>query len=334
MVDSFPADIVRIAAEHFGLSRQAVHKHLSRLIKEGAIVGEGQSRARRYRLATTNAWMHTWPLRDTPPEDQVWLHTVRPSLADLPRNVLSTWHFGFTEMFNNALEHSEGTRIEVDFARNHRWSAITLRDDGIGIFQKVQSALGLSDPRHAVIELAKGKFTTDPANHSGEGIFFTSRAFDRLLIESHEVEYSSRLDDNLAPTALGWEQQPGTTVRLLLANDTSRTLKEAFDVHTIEGDDGYAFARTSVPVRLMHYGDDELVSRSQGRRLLSRFERFRVIELDFSGVESVGQAFADEVFRVFASRHPEVVFEVTHATPAVAKMIARARALAEENGRR
>jgi hypothetical protein len=83
----------------------------------------------------------------------------------------------------------------------------------------------------------------------------------------------------------------------------------------------------------MHYGDDELVSRSQGRRLLSRFERFRVIELDFSGVESVGQAFADEVFRVFASRHPEIVLEVTHTTPAVAKMISRARTLAKEAGR-
>lgn len=31
-----------------------------------------------------------------------------------------------------------------------------------------------------------------------------------------------------------------------------------------------------------------------------RFERFRNIELDFKGVDEIGQAFADELFRVYA----------------------------------
>ncbi len=35
-----------------------------------------------------------------------------------------------------------------------------------------------------------------------------------------------------------------------------------------------------------------------------RFERFQTVVLDFTGVEEIGQDFADEVFRVFQRAHP------------------------------
>lgn len=52
--------------------------------------------------------------------------------------------------------------------------------------------------------------------------------------------------------------------------------------------------------------------------------RFRHVALDFAGVHWIGQAFADEIFRVFARAHPEVELMPVHADPEVQQMIRRA----------
>jgi hypothetical protein len=72
------------------------------------------------------------------------------------------------------------------------------------------------------------------------------------------------------------------------------------------------------------YGDDNLVSRSQAKRLLARVDRFRTVVLDFAGVDAIGQAFADEVFRVHANQHPEATLVEVNATPPVMRMVNRA----------
>jgi hypothetical protein len=109
-----------------------------------------------------------------------------------------------------------------------------------------------------------------------------------------------------------------------LNNHTARTTKKVFDQFT-SGED-YGFTKTVVPVKLAQYGDENLVSRSQAKRLLARVERFETVILDFSGVESVGQAFADEIFRVFAAQHPKVTLLELNTNSAVKRMISRARA--------
>ena len=48
------------------------------------------------------------------------------------------------------------------------------------------------------------------------------------------------------------------------------------------------------------------ISRSEAHRLLTGFDRFRAVVLDFKGVEEIGQGFADETFRVWAAAHPLV----------------------------
>ena len=89
----------------------------------------------------------------------------------------------------------------------------------------------------------------------------------------------------------------------------------------------YAFTKTVVPVSLAQYGDETLVSRSQAKRLLAGVDKFKVVVFDFSGVESVGQAFADEVFRVFRKQHPEMEIVSINANKAVAQMISRAESV-------
>ena len=120
-----------------------------------------------------------------------------------------------------------------------------------------------------MLELAKGKFTTDPAHHTGEGIFFSSRMFDAFTIVSGEVAFShegAQVEDWSVPLD---PSVAGTTVTLSLGNHTTRTAKKVFDQFTT-ADDDYGFTKTVVPVVLAQYGDVDLVSRSQARRLLVR----------------------------------------------------------------
>jgi hypothetical protein len=69
------------------------------------------------------------------------------------------------------------------------------------------------------------------------------------------------------------------------------------------------------------------VSRSQAKRLLARVELFETVMFDFTGVATIGQAFADEIFRVFANQHPNIELTPTHANSDVKRMIARARSI-------
>lgn len=320
-----PSDIVRLTAEKFGCTRQAVHKHLQRLISEGAVTQSGQTRSKRYQLAPLVQWNKPYELATALAEDAVWRGDVAPLLGKLPENVLSIWHYGFTEMFNNVIDHSGARHVSLSLVKTAAATTVNIYDDGVGIFKKIQAALGLEDERHAVLELAKGKFTTDPANHSGEGIFFTSRMFDQFVIASGEVYFSHDFEEKEDWILQASSSGGGTLVRMVLHNHTARTLKKVFDKFT--SDDDYGFTKTVVPVKLMRYGDDNLVSRSQAKRLLSRFDRFKVVVLDFSGVASVGQAFADEVFRVFRTKHPAVEIVAIHASSEVKRMISRAASL-------
>ena len=320
-----PTDIVRLTAEEFDCTRQAIHKHLQRLVTEGAVAVSGQTRSKRYELAPLVRWSRQYDVATGLAEDVVWREDVAPLLGKLPENVLSIWHYGFTEMFNNVIDHSGARVVSLALTKTAAATTIDIYDDGVGIFKKAQAALSLVDERHAVLELAKGKFTTDPANHSGEGIFFSSRMFDRFIIASGEVYFSHQFGEKEDWILQASSASGGTLVRMFLQNHTARTLKMVFNKFT--SDEDYGFTKTVVPVKLMRYGDDNLVARSQAKRLLSRLDRFKVVVLDFAGVASIGQAFADEVFRVFASRHPEVEIVAVHASAEVKRMVSRAQLL-------
>jgi hypothetical protein len=50
------------------------------------------------------------------------------------------------------------------------------------------------------------------------------------------------------------------------------------------------------------------------------------VVLDFAGVAEIGQAFADELFRVFVAAHPAVALTPINMTQAVEQMVRRVRA--------
>jgi STAS-like domain of unknown function (DUF4325) len=322
-VEKHPNDVAKLASEHFKITRQAVNKHLRRLIFEKSLTEAGETRKRTYKLAPLVEWRKVYTISPELEEHVVWDQDISPVLQPLPGNVMDIWHYGCTEMLNNAKDHSGGTMILVKVAKTAITTEMTIADNGIGIFKKIQEAFNLPDQRYAILELAKGKLTTDPSRHTGEGVFFSSRMFDRFSIGADKVYYGHRLGGDDSDWVMEWGNA-GTTVLMELSNHTARTPKKIFDQYA-SPDEDYGFNKTVVPVNLAQYGNDKLISRSQAKRVVARLELFKTILFDFTGVPSIGQAFADEIFRVFANEHPTISLLAIHANSEVQRMIARVK---------
>lgn len=322
-VASHPRDLTSVVASELGVSRQTTAARARALVAAGFLARSGTTRPT-YVLGPIRHGEFAYALEGLA-EDRVWSRDVAPLLSGLPANVMDIAHYGLTEMVNNAIDHSEGKKLSVTVLSKDSQITLWVADDGIGIFRKIASALDLPDDRLALLELSKGKFTTDPKRHTGEGVFFTSRAFDHF-----EIAAGGLVFDHLAghDTDVLQENKPradksGTTIMMTITTDATRTLKQVFEEYS-SGPDDYSFAKTIVPVRLAQVGDQNLISRSQGKRLMQRVDQFRHVMLDFTGIKTIGPAFADEVFRVFAREHPETEIIAIHATPEVQQMIRRA----------
>jgi hypothetical protein len=227
--------------------------------------------------------------------------------------------YGFTEMLNNAIDHSGGTE-----ARIMVWTgdpvSFEVHDDGIGVFRHVRERVGLQDDLAALQQLSKGRETTAPERHTGEGIFFTSRAVDRFELDANRLRWI--VDAARGDHAIGEApEHAGTRVRCEVDPAARRTLDEVFapfvDVESLR------FDRTVVPLAVFET-EGRFVSRSEAKRLGTRLERFREAVLDFSGIDAVGLAFVDELFRIWAREHPETRLVPINMSPVIERVVRRA----------
>jgi hypothetical protein len=255
-------------------------------------------------------------------EDVVWETDIKKHFFPVSENVKRIWVYGFMEIFNNAIEHSRGKNISVAIKQNKFFAELWIVDDGIGIFANIQDKFHLLNKQDALLELTKGKRTTEKSRHSGQGIFFTSKMFDYFMIYSDDIHFIADDIDNNTITEIpkSIKLTSGTLVAMRLFNSTKRTPKEIFDKFSKQE---FEFDRTIIPIKMAH--DDDLVSRSQARRILKGLELFSEVILDFTSIQYIGQAFADELFRVFPSMNPNTNIIETNANDDVQSMINRAR---------
>ena len=94
----------------------------------------------------------------------------------------------------------------------------------------------------------------------------------------------------------------------------------------LPGDEDHGFVKTLIPVKLAQFDKEMMVSRSQARRVMARVTRFKHVELDFQGVDKIGQPFADEIFRVFISEHPDIKVYSINENDQVKNAIKKAKA--------
>lgn len=303
-----------------GVSRQTAYNWLSRMTADGALIRDGNKRSTRYRLNAARAT--TYPLEDLT-EHEVWgkeriaLRQFELDIEEMPtfRDALN---FAFTEMVNNAIDHSKGKELRVRWFLNEKMLAFEIEDDGIGAFESLRESRGLKDDFEAVGELSKGKQTTNPALHSGLGIFLTSRLVDRFVLSANRLTWT--VDNDLDDSAVGWLDRPrrGTLVRCEIRYDTAMTLPAVMGA--LQDPVTQRLNKTNIRVNLFRQG--EFVSRTEAKLIGARLEGFEVIELDFTGITQIGQGFADELFRVWANDHPSSHLVSINANPAVQAVIA------------
>jgi anti-sigma regulatory factor (Ser/Thr protein kinase) len=300
------------------VSRQAAHRHLTALVSDGALKVEGRGRSVTYRAAASLPFARRYP-RGVLAEDRVWneLAAEQKDIGRLSGPARSVFHYAFTEMLNNAIEHSSSKEVEVCFDAIPGGLAFEVIDEGVGVFAHLRKELRLASDLEAIEELSKGKITTMPEGHSGEGIFFSSKVADRFELDSGGLRWT--VDNRRQDVAVGAAPpRRGTRVRFEASLKPARTLRQVFDEYTVD----FQFMRTRIVVKLFTRGDT-FISRSEARRVTSGLERFREVVLDFRGVVEVGQGFVDEIFRVWAVAHRRTKVMPVNLTKEVEFMIKR-----------
>lgn len=309
-------------------SRQAVSAALRRMTEQDFLATEGSGR---YTFYVSPKYLNALvqPISKKLINKSLEEHEVLAKLKDnhdslkgLKDNVESILDYAFSEMLNNAIEHSKSKYIQLKIAKTRNNLAFDIRDYGIGVFKNIMKKRNLNSQIEAVQDLLKGKTTTAPKAHSGEGIFFTSKIADLFILESYG--YKLTIDNKIPDVFL--EEAPhlkGTNVSFYIALDSKKHLNDVFKKYQTDPRT-YAFDKTEVVIKLFTMGTI-YVSRSQARRVISGLEKFKKIILDFKGVPTVGQAFADEIFRVFQNDHPKIVIESINMQKGVEFMVERAR---------
>ena len=128
---SHPRDIVTVTAGQFGVSRQAINKHMKVLAASNLIKAVGVTRNRTYMLAPLDGKRIRFSLLGGIEEDETWRGRVASFLRDLPTNVMRIWSSCFSEMAKNAADHSKETTGVVSVELNKMNTKITNIDDGV-----------------------------------------------------------------------------------------------------------------------------------------------------------------------------------------------------------
>ena len=313
-----------------GFSRAYVSRFFQLLKEEGKIILLGRANTARYILASKKKVSQARKsilsirkiLQNKNLSEDLVLDEIKQNTgiyAGLTKNVSGIVDYTFSEMLNNAIEHSKSLKIEIQVQRTASEVVFDVRDWGIGIFNNIKKKKKLKNEFEAIQDLLKGKQTTRPKEHTGEGIFFTSKAGDILVIQSSRKKliFNNILDDIFIKDV---KKTVGTKINFRISLKSKKNLNGVFRKYS---DKAFSFAKTETRVSLYKI-DTDFISRSQARRIVAGLDKFKKIVLDFRGVDTVGQAFADEIFRVWQNRHSDIEIKHVNVNENISFMINRA----------
>lgn len=315
------SDIFQKTINVFQITKNTYYRYLRELREEGIIYKTNGSG--KYKLKTS-VFSKKYRLDEEgfKFDDTIYNEDIIPLIKDLPQNVLSMWDYCFTEMMNNVIDHSQADHVIVTVIQDYINTTIMLNDNGIGIFKKIQSYFGYSSMDDVIIEMFKGKLTTDSKNHSGEGIFFTSKIADLFAavsdgkVFSHTNFHDVLQDLDELPTPKRSDLAKGTTILIRISNHSNKIPSDIFNLYSdVDG----GFTKTIIPLK--HIYDRYPVSRSQAKRLTHRFDDFEEVNLDFDGITDIGQGFAHQLFMVYQREHPNTVLKPLNANESIQRMI-------------
>ena len=315
-----PTNVGAIAAA-LGVTTQAVLHHLGALRAAGMVRQTGSGRGAKWERVFAHLLNWDHERAGVLGESAMWAEAkalIPSELALINEPTRRVLDYTVTEILNNAIDHSFGSAISLRLAFDGKCIDVVVSDDGIGAFRKVREFFRLANDMEAIAHIAKGRQTTAPTQHTGQGLFFCSRMVDQFEVESNgrlwKVD-NLRDDATIAPAT----DRPGTRVTLRTSMQGRLSPKEVFDKHSIEE---FAFDRGVMRVALIMHGN-EFISRSEAKRLATGLELYGAVELDFNEVTAVGQGFVDELFRVWINAHPGTTITYVNASDEVKFMIER-----------
>ena len=321
-------------AKKFHISRQYANLLVSQLVSSRKLIKTGSTRNAKYILpAYASSHANLLPAKITKNlvnknlEEHKVLASLEksfPLIEKLNENIKSIFTYAFSEMLNNAIEHSQSKNIEVEVSINNKILSFIVNDSGVGVFRNIMEKRKLKSELEAIQDLLKGKTTTAPKLHSGEGIFFTSKVGELFILDSHD--YQLIINNKIKDVFLvkPKKNKRGTRVTFKISTESTHHLNDVFKKYANpDSESGYGFDKTEIKIKL-YTMSGVYISRSQARRVLTGLDKFTSIVFDFDKVPMIGQAFADEIFRVFQTQHPKIKIEYTNANEAVKFMIDRA----------
>ncbi len=325
------SDLARI----FSVSRQYASKLILKLVGERKLIKIGSTRSAIY---TTEEYLQKNPqltptnynrtLANSDLEEHRVFDDIEHNFIPLSKfseNIKSIFEYAFSEMLNNAIEHSRSKKIKFIIRLDKDILSFVVDDFGIGVFKNIMEKRRLNSEMEAIQDLLKGKTTTTPKLHSGEGIFFTSKVGNEFILDSYGYQFivNNNIKDIFIKKVKG--QKQGTRVTFRIDINNHQHLNDIFREYTNVGDGGdYGFDKTEIRVKLYIMGGIH-ISRSQARRVLSGLEKFKVIIMDYDHVPTIGQAFADEIYRVFKNKRPNIEIQDINMNEAVKFMVERAK---------
>lgn len=315
----------------FGISREAVRLHFKYLTAVGQLTSHGYGKARVYFLSpiydskrgSLVRELHTEILRKSG-EENIHAQIIEPFVANRTHKGLAARirHVA-TEMLNNVIDHSQSTKLEIALSLSDSELQLRISDSGIGVFESIRSHFGHKSAWEALGEIAKGKRTTDPTRHAGEGIFFSSRMASQFKLTANGLTYIFRSNDD------DWAAKPaplkaGSDMEFHFELKDERSPKDIFEKYTEDFDFKLKSPRLVLPYTI-DLPQRDFPSRSEAKKILAGAGDFKSIVVDFKKVETIGQGFADEMFRVFTNSHPDVTIEVINANDFIQRMIAHVK---------
>ncbi len=320
-IPKHPTDIVKTTMQAFGVSRTTVLRHLQQLIKASLVIKTGATKQTSYALKEALTQRFSFPINKKTDEyliyDQHLAQLIDRSCNPIAKDILE---YSLTEMLNNCKDHSHGSRIDLSIEVTHATIKVCIEDNGVGVFSSLQPVVGSNDIREVLLQLSKGKLTSDTANHSGEGIFFTSRACDSFTILANGYCFcrDNRHNDWSLQKS---EHKKGSTILLEVDRGSSKSLVDLFKLY--QSKDDLQFSKTEVIIELAKDYGQRMISRSQAQRVTRNLESFSDVTLDFKNVTAIGQGFVDQIFRVYQNQHSDLTLRVINANDDVTFMIQR-----------
>ena len=312
-------DIVKTVIRKFGLSRQAVLRHMYVLIQGGRVTAHGKTKDRYYELNPIVNRTVTITITPKLEEDKIGRKYLFPHLSDFSSNLREICEYGFMEIVNNVISHSEGDQCTLKLNITAKNVHMYVHDNGVGIFRKIKEHFDLENQHHAILELSKGRLTTNPKTHIGDGIFSIIHLFDKVQINSGGLCWKYDISKGHQVVESG-SDQGGTSVSINIATSSKNRLQNVFNKYSTEIKTSL-FDRTEVPVILGKFDSENFMSRSQARRLSRNLEKFHEVCIDFKGIKLIGDSFADEIFRVFQNQHPDLKIDCINTNVQIENLV-------------